>query len=158
MTIQAKDVGSYLSAVLGIANKAVTAAGAGDAAYQAGAIQDMQALPHPLSGLAVIPYTTTLADTKTLSMKVKLEHGDDSGLSDAADYTFNVSGGEVDKGVIATGTTGGSTHTGVVTQRFDLSGLKRYFRLSVYVDLNATGTDTVSYGSALVLGGLEKMG
>lgn len=156
MTIQAKDYGSYLSAVLGIANKAVTAAGAGDAAYEAGAIQDMQALDHPLSGLAVIPYTTTLAQAATLTMKVKLEHGDDSGLSDAADYAFKVTGGEVSKGVVATGDTGGSTETGVVTQRFDLSGLKRYFRLSVYVDLSAGSTDTVSYGSALVLGGLEK--
>jgi hypothetical protein len=160
MTIQAKDFGSYLGALLGTATKTITAAGTGDAAYEEGAIADMQSLDHPLSGLIVIPYSTTLAEDKTLTMKVKIEHGDESNLSDAADYAFGMPDGTAEQslGVVATGDTGGSTETGIETQRIDLSGLKRYFRIDVYVDLNATGTDTVTFSSALVYGGMEKVG
>ena len=157
MTIQAKDYGSLLSAAIGTATKTITAAGAGDAAYEAGATLDLLTQDQPLSGLAVVIYSTTLQDTESLSMKLKIEHGDESDLSDAADYDFGPPendnrDAEVDKGVLVT-SDGGTTETGIVTQRFDLSGLKRYWRLSTYVDLSASGTDTVTFASGVVLGG-----
>jgi hypothetical protein len=154
MTIQFKDVGSYLDGVIGTATKTITAAGAGDAAYEAGATLDLLTMDHPLSGLAVVIYSTTLADTESLSMKIKLEHGDESDLSDAADYDFG--GAEVDHGVLVT-SSGGTTETGIVVQRVDLSGLKRYWRVSTYVDLSASGTDTVTFASGVVLGGQANM-
>lgn len=154
MTIVAKDFGSYLAAVVGAADGAATAAGTGDATYKAGAIHDLRTLDHPLSGLIVVPWTATLGDTETVSFKTKIEHGEDSGLSDAATYTFG--GDEIDHGVAAT-SDGGTTEVGCLARKVDLSGLKRYFRISVYIDLSASGTDTAEFGTALVLGGLANM-
>ena len=159
MTIQFKDVGSYLAAATGFADGSATAGGSGDATYKAGAILDLLALDHPLSGAIVVPYTTTLAQDETLSLKVKIEHGDDSGLSDAADYTFGQPDGlaEYAEAVVATGGTGGSTEVGTEIYRYDLSGLKRYFRISVYPDLSASATDTATFAGALVLAGQASM-
>ena len=154
MTVQAKDIGFVLTGVNGFANGAATAAGTGDAAYKAGAIQDMHDLNHPLSGKVLIPFTATLAEGKTASFKSKIEHGDESDLSDAATYSFG--GAEVDHGVQATGDTGGSTEVGIITRDVDLSGIKRYFRISVYIDLNATGTDTAEFAACMAVGGESK--
>lgn len=159
MTIQAKDIGSYLDAASGFIGGSATAAGSGDATYKAGAILDLHDLDHPLSGAIVVPYSATLQEDETLSLKAKIEHGDDSGLSDAADYTFGQPDGlaEYAEAVFATGGTGGSTEVGCALFRYDLSGLKRYFRVSVYPDLSASGTDTATFAAGLVLGGKANM-
>ena len=159
MTIQFKDVGSYLDVAAGFADGSATAAGSGDATYKAGAILDLLALDHPLSGAIVVQYSTTLAEDETLSLKVKIEHGEETDLSDAADYTFGNPDGlaETVIAVVATGGTGGSTEVGAELYRYDLSGLKRYFRISVYPDLSASATDTATFAGALVLAGQASM-
>ena len=158
MTIQAKDYGFSLAVAEGFADGAALAGGTGDATAKAGAIIDLLTLDHPLSGLVVIPWTATLADTESISMVMKIEHGDESDLSDAEDYTFGPPGNlvaEVDFGVLAT-SSGGTTESGVATSRMDLSGLKRYWRVEVTPDLSASGTDTAEFSACVVLGGLDK--
>ena len=154
MTIVAKDFGSYLAAVAGFSDGAATAGGTGDATAKAGAIIDTLTLDHPMSGLIAIPWDCTLTDTKTLSLSVKIEHGDAANLSDAADYTFG--GSVVDLGVVVT-SDGGGAEAGVSVVPVDLSGIKRYWRVEVTPDLSATTTDTLTFGACVVLGGLDKM-
>jgi len=154
MTIVAKDFGSYLAAVPGFSDGAAVAAGTGDATAKAGAIIDNLALDHPMSGLIVIPWDCDLTDTKTLSLSVKIEHGDDIALGDAADYTFG--GSVVDLGIVVT-SDGGGVEAGVSVVPVDLSGIKRYWRVEITPDLSASGTDTLTFAACVVLGGLDKM-
>lgn len=133
-----KDFGAYLD-VAGPGVLAATAGGTGDATAQTGAIVDQRAAKLR-SGLAVVFGSADLADTKTLSLLIKIEHGDDSGLSDAADYDFGGDPGTL--GVVATGDTGGTTEAVAAAIRIDLTGVKRYWRVSVTPDLSATATDT----------------
>ena len=154
MTIQAKDYGFNLGVATGFADGAALAAGTGDATAKNGAIIDYLTLNHPLSGTIVIPWTATLADTKSLNLVAKVVHGDIANLSDVADYAFG--GAEVDFGIVGTGDTGGTTEVGVARMDVDLSGIKRYFRLVVTPDLSASGTDTAEFAACFVLGGQDK--
>ena len=153
MTIQAKDCGFNLGVAAGFADGAALAGGTGDATAKNGAIIDYLTLNHPLSGMIVIPWTATLADTKSLNLVAKVVHGDAANLSDVADYDFG--GAEVDFGLVAT-SDGGTTEVGVARMDVDFSGIKRYFRLVVTPDLDATGTDTAEFAACFVLGGQDK--
>lgn len=97
------------------------------------------------SGKLVITYTTTLADTKTLDLDVLFYHSDDNS-------TWTTVTVETAK-VVATGTTGGSTHTGVYEYDFNREKIGRYIKCTVTPNLNATGTDTARVATLFVLGG-----
>ena len=141
MQVNFHDVGSYLAGGRACQHTAATAAGSGDNAYIDGDIFDLQAFANqPKSAALIAIFEAALQEDETLSLKTKVEHGDESDLSDAAVYSYD--GAEVDHGVVATGDTGGSTEGGGITRSVDLRGIKRYFRFSVHQDLSASGTDT----------------
>jgi hypothetical protein len=117
------------------------AAGTGDNTEAVGEIVDMQAQPGPMSGFIFIAGSATLADAESISLlAVGLEHGDDSGLSDKADYETEVAWTDLKT------SSGGSTELFAVKLPQDLTGIKRYWRVKVTPDLSASGTDTFELG------------
>jgi hypothetical protein len=142
------DIGAHLEGALACQHTQATAAGTGDNAYITGAIIDLNALDgRPVSALLIAPFEAALQEDETLTVKSKVEHGDDSALGDAEAYSYD--GAESDGVVVATGGTGGSTELGVYTRAINLVGAKRYIRVSVHQDLSATGTDTNELMAAL---------
>jgi hypothetical protein len=143
------DAGFMFEGVNALDVQTITAGGAGDGAYDTnGEILDMQGFDSPESAIIVVGYKTTLASTETLSLAVKIEHGDDSGLADAADYDWG--GAEQDFGVLATGVE--TDLIGAVLYSAKLAGLKRYWRVAVKPTLSASGTDTVAIIATAALG------
>jgi len=97
------------------------------------------------SGKLIVTYTTTLADGKTLDLDVLFYHSDDNS-------SFTTVTVETAK-VVATGTTGGSTHTGVYEYDFNREKIGRYIKCTVTPNLNATSADTARVATLFVLGG-----
>jgi hypothetical protein len=140
MQINDKDAGAYLKVVSGGGARGV-AAGTGDNTEAVGDIVDQLAHPELRSGLIFVAGSATLADTKSISiLSVKIEHGEDSGLSDKADFFTAVDFDDVKV------STGGSTELFAIKLNVDLWGVKRYWRVSIIPDLDATGTDTFELG------------
>ena len=149
MHIMDKNAGFHMKAVGGGGTEGV-AAGTGDNTEDVGAIVDMQAQEGLLSGVIVVAGSATLTEDKTLAVNdVKIEHGDESDLSDKADY---VAGLNVKKShaAVATGGTGGSTELFSIKQNIDLTGVKRYWRVSIKPDLSHTSTDVFEIGYGVV--------
>lgn len=139
MDINFADAGSYFYAACAHQHTQATAAGTGDNAYVVGQIFDLRALPfRPTSAILVATCEATLAAAETLTLKSKVEEGDDSGLSDAAIYAYD--GAESSGVVVATGAVTAGLYA--YKRSVDLRGIKRYFRFSVHQDLSASGTDT----------------
>jgi len=148
------NIGAFIGAQKAIDNTALTAAGAGDNTEVVGQIIDTTLFKHPLSLAILVPWKAVLAASKTLTLKtVKLEHGGDSGLSDAANL---VTPADV---VVATDSGSGSTLHGCQKYDVDIGGLgcKRYIRLKVTPDLNNTATDTATIAGAFVFGGQDSL-
>jgi hypothetical protein len=145
MQINDKDAGAYMKVVSGGGARGV-AAGTGDNTEAVGAIVDQLAHEGLRSGALVIAGSAVLAEDKTIALNaVGIEHGDESDLSDKADFNT-----EVDFAAVATGGTGGSTELFAQKLKLDLWGVKRYWRVKVTPDLDATGTDTFQLGFAFV--------
>jgi len=144
-----KDFGAEL-AVLSPGGARGVAAGTGDNTKANGAIVDSLATYGQFySGCIVICGSATLQATETISIdEVFIEHGDAANLSDAAEYTFGSA--DTDYTDVATGGTGGSTETFEVKQDVDLTGIKRYWRVTCKPDCSASGTDTFQLGMAFV--------
>lgn len=147
MTTQIRSIGDLLAVKNAAGPASAVAAGTGDNTAVTGIIIDRAALNWPQSCVVAIPYTATLAATKTLSITATLQDGDDSGLSDAATFAAIASGVE------ATGDTGGSTEQGQIEVDVSLAGAKRYVRLNFTPDLSASGTDTAVVGAVIAFGG-----
>ena len=140
MQINDKDAGAYLKVVSGGGARGV-AAGTGDATEAFGAIVDQLAHEGLRSGIIFVAGSATLADTKLLDIgSVKIEHGDETDLSDAADFFT-----PVDFASVAL-SAGGTTELFAIKLNVDLWGVKRYWRVSLIPDLDATGTDTFEIG------------
>jgi hypothetical protein len=140
-----KDFGAEI-AVLGGGGARGVAAGTGDNTKANGEIVDNQARPggRPISGVIFVVGSAVLADTKSISINdLYIEHGAVSNLSDAAEYTFGSA--STDYTNVKT-STGGTTETFGIKQNVDLTGLKRYWRVTCKPDLDATGTDTFEIG------------
>ncbi len=149
MHIMDKNAGFHMKAVGGGGTRGV-AAGTGDNTEDVGVIVDMQANEDLLSGVIVVAGSATLADGKVLDVNdVKIEHGDAANLSDKADYTFGLNA-KTSYAPVATGGTGGSTEVFEIKQNIDLTGVKRYWRVSIKPDLDATGTDVFEIGYCVV--------
>jgi hypothetical protein len=143
-----KDFGAQLKVVSPGGARGV-AAGTGDNTKANGAIVDQLAHEDLISGCIVICGSATLQATETISVnEVFIEHGDLANLSDAAEYTFGSA--DTDYADVATGDTGGSTETFEVKQDVDLTGIKRYWRVTCKPDCSASGTDTFQLGMAFV--------
>lgn len=106
--------------------------------------------------LAAIQVLATLATTKTLTVTAKLQHGDESDLSDAADF-----GDWAAVDVAASGALITSTDPALVwRQSFDVSGdirtMKRYCRVVVSGVFSNTGTDTAVVAATVAFTGLDE--
>lgn len=143
MTPQIENIGGLIGHRRASAVAAVTAGGAGDNTAVTGVIIDRAALGFPQSCVAVIPFTTTLGATNTLSLAATVQSGEAANLSDATTLASRANG------VIATGPAGGGTVTGEIEIDVNLSGAGRYVRLNFTPDLSAANTDTASLGSAV---------
>lgn len=143
-----RDVHSEITVRRAAANTAATAGGAGDNTAVTGVIIDRAALGWAESVVVAIPFTTTLASAQTLSVNWTLQHGEDSGLSDAA--TLATSGAAV----VATGA---GTVAGVVEAGVSLRGARRYVRLNFTPDLSAANTDTAALSAVLVFAGANRL-
>lgn len=143
-----RDINSEIAVRRAAANTAVTAGGGGDNSAVTGVIIDRASLGWAESLVVAILFTTTLASAQTLSVGWTLQHGEDSGLSDAA--TLASAGAAV----VATGagTVAGQLEAGV-----SLRGARRYVRLNFTPDLSAGSTDTAALSAALVFGGANRL-
>jgi hypothetical protein len=143
-----RDINSEIAVRRAAANTAVTAGGGGDNSAVTGVIIDRASLGWAESLVVAIPFTTTLAAAQTLSVNWTLQHGEDSGLSDAA--TLATSGAAV----VATGA---GTVAGQVEGGVSLRGARRYVRLNFTPDLSAGSTDTAALSAVLVFGGANRL-
>jgi hypothetical protein len=138
-----KDYGAQIK-VLGGGGARGVAAGTGDNTKATGEIVDSLAIDRQISGVIFVVGQATLADTESISINaLYIEHGDLANLSDAAEYTFGSA--DTDYADVVT-SSGGSTETFAVKQNVDLTGLKRYWRVTCTPDLSASGTDTFELG------------
>ena len=136
------DVGAQLKAVPVGAGTA-TAGGTGDATKVTGQAIDRQDF---LSGVLAIAFKATLAKDKTISFAVEVQESADGS-------NFGTAVAVQAAKVAATGGESGSTEYGVVKIDENLKGRKRHVRYNITPDLSATGTDTLVWGAAFVLGG-----
>jgi hypothetical protein len=144
MQINDKDFGAYPSVVSGGGARGV-AAGTGDNTEAYGEIVDQLAQPNLRSGLIVVAGSAILTDTKGISLvDVHVEHGDETDLSDKAD--FHTAAVFTDLKV----STGGTTEVFMIKVPVDLWGVKRYWRVAVTPDLDAANTDTFEIGFGFV--------
>ena len=144
MQINDKNAGAYFSVISGGGARGV-AAGTGDNTEAVGEIVDQLAQPDLRSGAIVVCGSATLADTEGISLvDVHVEHGDESDLSDKAD--FHTPAVFTDLKV----SSGGTTELFMVKVPVDLWGIKRYWRVAVTPDLSASGTDTFELGFGFV--------
>jgi len=146
------NIGANIGAEKAIDNTALTAAGAGDNTEVVGQIIDRTLFKYPLSVAVLVGWKAVLAASKKLSLKsVKLEHGDASNLSDAANFAT-----PADVDVKIDGGAGGTYH-GAQKYSIDLAGCKRYIRLKVTPDLDAASIDTATIASVFVFGGQDQL-
>lgn len=145
-----RDIGALIKALNAFPSINVTAGGAGDNTPVNGNIIDRLAYADLfMSGKICIPFTTTLGAAETLKLDVKVQDGNASNLSDAADY-----GTPVVAQTVATGPGGGGTVLGIFELDVDFSGAGRYIRVVVNPNISTANTDTARVGGGtLVVGG-----
>lgn len=140
MQINDKDAGAYLKVVSGGGARGL-AGGAGDNTENVGDIVDQLAHEGLRSGLIFVAGSATLTDAEGISINsVKIEHGDESNLSDKADFFTAVDFTDVKV------SSGGTTELFAIKLNVDLWGVKRYWRVSITPDLSASGTDVFELG------------
>lgn len=141
------DIASVIAPRIASAFTSATAGGTGDNTSVVGATLDRAALGLPLCAEVGVFFSATLAATKTLSITaLKVEDSADG--STWADYAVLTA-----PGVVATGPTGGGTVSGQATSGVNLSGARKYIRVTHTPDLSATGTDTATTVAIAVLAG-----
>jgi len=136
------DIGAQIKGVAVGAGTA-TAASTGDATKVTGQTIDRKDF---LSGVLMIAFKAALTEDKTISFAVEIEESADGSNFDTAVALQTAT-------VAATGGSSGSTEYGVVEIDENLKGRKRYVRYNITPDLSHSGTDTLTWAAALVLGG-----
>jgi len=140
------DLGSYVKAAVVGAGQA-TAGGSGDDTKVTGQTINRQGY---LSGVLVIAFKATLAESKTVSFAVEVQESADGSSWDTAEVLQEAT-------VAATGGAGGSTVYDTVEINENLKGRKKYVRYNITPDLSATDTDTLEWGAAAILGGASTL-
>ena len=153
-----QDIGAYITAEPAQAPSVITAGAGIDGAEQNGLIVDRLALPALFQSAEVeICGITTLAASATLTITANVQDGDNSALSDAADYVYDPAGGT---GLLAaTVVKTGAVTNGVWKTRLkvNLVRAKRYLRTQITADLSAAGTDTCAFSATWIFGGGESV-
>ena len=145
MKAKMHDIGALLTARYGLGNTTATAGGSGDATEVNGAWIDVTNYE---SIKVLIPFTTTLAATETLTFAANLQDATAIGGTAAQDF-----GDAIAATVVATGPTSGGTVTGVVEMDFDVSQSRGFIRVQATPDLSRANTDTAAFSAVYVLGG-----
>lgn len=155
--MKVRNIGAYIAPRFSKVETDVTAGGAGDATEVDGAWIDTDGF---FSAQVAVFYSATLAQDETLSIAANYQDATASDGTGAADY-----GAVYANAVVATGDTGGSTETGVVTFDVDFLGgtqgaadgttANQYGRIQFTPDLSAGSTDTAKLYAVLILGGAE---
>lgn len=126
-----------------VGQSSAIAAGTGDnTAVESSAIDRAGAIRYD-SAVLNLSYLTTLTADKTLSFTVTYTESDDNSTYGSAVTLYA-------KTVVKTGAV--TAGPGIVSIPMDLTGLKRYVKLSVTPDLSHTGTDTATWHGTIVLG------
>jgi hypothetical protein len=132
---QQKNIGAYLKGAYASLDTAapalIVAGGAGDNVEQTGDGIDTLGAG---SGKVITGFLAALADTETLSLRLRIQESDDDITYDAAEELIAPT-------VVAT-SSGGTNEAGVQVFDVDLSGRKRYVRFLTTPDLSAAGVDT----------------
>jgi hypothetical protein len=148
------DIAAEVIGELAIDPATITAGAGNDGVALNGRIIDLLALAKRYtSAKLVLVWKVTQAGATTLSAALKLQHGAQSNLSDAADYTYAPNGVSP---VLATAVVKTGPNAGIYGRTeiaLDLSGAKQYIRAVATLDLSAANTDTVAYAAVLVFGG-----
>lgn len=121
----------------------LVAGAASDNSEKTGAVVDRRGFN---SGSILIPWAATCTDTKKLTVTVKRYQSADNSNWDAAETVKAAT----DVFTAAAPTLSG---TGVIRIDEDWSSVKGYVKYSVTADLDASGTDTATYGLVVVKGG-----
>ena len=95
-------------------------------------------------------FSATLADTKTLALKLEV-------ATSADNSTFTAFSDLKASTVLLTGTTGGSTETGVFQYNLRLSDEDRYLKFRVTPAMTAVSTDTLRIGLSAIDTGNEQL-
>lgn len=147
-----KDIAGSIGALYAAASTAVTAGGSGDATEVTGVTINTAALQtapaiygKDFNSIAfVIAGTTTLADTKALTVTALIE--------DSADGSTWAT--KVASSTIVSITASGATTTGFAGKvGVDLTACRQYVRVKFTPNLTATSTDTATVFGVAVLGG-----
>lgn len=137
------DIGAHLASQAGGAGTAV-AAGSGDATEVDGPWVDRTGF---ISCKLVITYKAVLADAESISFAANLQDATADDGTGAADF-----GDALANAIFAT-SSGGTTEEGVAELDIDLVLANQYIRAQVTPDLSASGTDTLTWAAAIVMGG-----
>ena len=143
-----KNIGGYLAPAAGGAFQ-VVAGGGLDGVEQTGQIIDLQALGNPASCIVLLTYATTLTASETLTLGFDVDHGDDSGLSDAAQFNAGVAAAVLQTGV--------GTFHGYLELDLRLDAAKRYLRTQLTATMSHTTTDTATIAVSYVFGGFREL-
>lgn len=145
-----KAVGEQLAGVFALIPALITAGAGNDGVEVDGASIQRTGLSGGPGNSAkfLIPYSTTLADTETLTVAANIQ--DSPAGSSWTDF------GTAFASAVLHTSSGGSTHTGVVELDVDLTAADDYIRIQVTATLSASGTDTVSLGAVAVIGGQQE--
>lgn len=146
MNAASQDFGKQCVAKAGGGGRLV-AAGTGDNTEITGQTIDCKGYGSCKIGVA---YHCVVADTKTLSIGTKYQTSSDGSSWDTAVVLEAPA-------VKATGANPTLEFNGVVSFDLALSPLKRYLRVNVTPDLNASGTDTAEVATVVILGGADSL-
>lgn len=151
MSLFPNDIDGQLSVKNAVVIPTITAGGTGDNTEVDGLAIDRKNATSMSVGIVA---KAVLAATKTLVVNLTLQDSADG--STFADVAAALQpGGAADSAVLTlTGGAGGSTESGVYQLGVNLASLRRYVRVQVKPDLNATGTDTATVAGVIALGGL----
>lgn len=151
MSLSPLDIDSQLSQKLGVVIPTITAAGSGDNTEVDGPSIDRK---DANSMSVAIVAQAVLAATKTLVVKATIQDSANGSSFDDVPAALQPGGAANSTVMTLTGASGGSTERGVYQLGVNLSSLRRYVRIQVLPDLNATGTDTATVVGVVTLGGL----
>lgn len=135
------DIGASITAAV-IGAGTATAAGTGDASKVTGQTINRDGYN---SGVVQIPWKAALTDTKTLSFAAEIQESSNGSDWDTPE--------EILAATVVKTATSSTTFYGVKEIDIDFAGRKKFCRVNITPDLSHSGTDTLVWGAAMVLGG-----
>jgi len=140
----AKQIGSLVRSLLGLAPNTVTAGGAGDNVAQDGPAINRRGF---YSGVASVVLRAVLAAGQSVTTTITVQHRPEGGAWTNLSAPRNF--------VLASA--GGGTVDGLHEVDFDLEGAEAEIRLEVIPNLSAAGVDTATLAGVVTLGEAEQL-